>query len=1281
MSEVDYDTAVAVIGMAGRFPGAVNVTRLWADTIAGRSGLREVTDEELIAAGVPAGHFADPNYVRVTGSVEGIDRFDAGLFGLTRHEAELMDPQHRLFLETCVEVLENAGYPAMRMAEKVGVYAGCGFPDYTWNIAFGAAPGPGGALLMAIGTERDSLGSYASYKLGLRGPSLTVQTFCSTSLIAVHLAVQGLLNYECEVALAGGVFLPLPQGAGYFFEEGSIYSPDGRVLPFDAGARGSVMGSGVALVALKRLSDAVEAGDHISAVILGSATNNDGSQCAGYTAPGVDGQAEVIAEAISFAGVPADSIGYLECHGTGTLLGDSIEVAAMAKVFPDRADDPMVLGSLKASIGHLDRAAGVSSLIRAVLALENRVLPATPNFRTPNAALASARSKFTVLTGPRPWVCDGVPRRAGVSAFGLGGSNAHVVLEQAPSVEPADPGPGPFLITLSGRSTEVVEEATGNLLRHLQGRDDLSIADVAFTQQVSRSTFPVRRAVVCDDLADARVALGDPARWLDGQAGAHNPRVELVLPDPATVDASWCEQVADSASRMAGPGAVPGAGGQAEPADDPLTAAAMALVAALRALGVQVQAVSGAPAAEPQVNRLRAALDLPAQAQGQVRVDLAGDDQPVGHWVPRTVARLWQAGCEIAWRRLSPGAVRRVPLPTYPFQRRRYWVERPSFAVPLPEPGGRVDDLDRWTCLPTWRSSPRPVGDDAAHLLRQAGPWLVLACEQRGARLAAHLRDAGAEVVLADVGGNSGTGGNNGTGGTGGTALPAGSAAALEALLAGAGRAPRTVVHAAALGGGPGDELAYGYRTALALVAGYAAAAPEVEVNLLVVTDSAVGFGETPPTSAGQAALAALLPVLAQENPGWVCRHVDIGAGMLPEEVLAEALGEYQGAVALRGRTRWVRDFDQVPLPVPAAAPLSPDAVVLLTGGLGKVGLVLARHLALDLGCRVVLAGRTPMPPQQQWPGLAAGTTAGAARFRALQALLDGGARIEVVGGDVTDPEQVRAVVQVAEDRFGPLDLVVHAAGSAGPDGFGPAHLVAEAGLAGHFAVKPGGLRALDGALADRDVPLVAFSSLSATLGGLALGPYAAANAALDVEVLSRRAGGRANWTTVHWDTWGLDDGDPSSAGEFDMTEQQALQIFDRVVAATGRFDHVVISTGSLPARFRQWVVNSGLDDGAGDDGERDPRPDLSTPYAEPAPGIQADLAEILAAVLRLDRVGLDDDFFALGGNSVLAIALIARIRKRLGIPVPTSAVMGFPTVRGLAGQITELAPMSVSTG
>lgn len=514
MTEEAYEGAVAIVGMAGRFPGAADADELWRNLLAGVSGLRPVPG-------------ASPGCVPVAGTVEGIETFDAAAFGCGPREAETMEPHHRLLLECSWEAMERAGYTPTDPEIPVGVFAGCAFPDYlTRNLGHGLAGDPEGKQHIAAGVERDSVTSLVSYKLGLRGPSLTVQTYCSTSLVAVHLACQSLLTFECDMALAGGAFLPLPQGNGYRYDEGGILSADGRVRSLDAAANGTVMGSGAAMVALKRLADALASGDLVHAVILGSAVNNDGHDRAGYAAPGLSGQAAVIEAALAVADVEPDSVGYVECHAVGTPLGDSIELAALNRVFGERQGNPCVLSSVKPSIGHLDRAAGVTGLIRAALSLRHRVLPATAGFETPNPALA--QGTFTVLTVDRGWPAGQLPRRAGVSSFGLGGTNAHVVLEEAPACPARPARPGPYLLPFSAGNQAALDEYTRRLRSHLAAHPELDLADVAFTLQVSRGRFALRRAVVCADFGDALAALADPARWIDGETRRRDPKVRLV---------------------------------------------------------------------------------------------------------------------------------------------------------------------------------------------------------------------------------------------------------------------------------------------------------------------------------------------------------------------------------------------------------------------------------------------------------------------------------------------------------------------------------------------------------------------------------------------------------------------------------------------------------------------------------------------------------------------------------------------------------------------------------
>ncbi|HEX5757932.1 MAG TPA: amino acid adenylation domain-containing protein, partial [Thermoanaerobaculia bacterium] len=464
----DTDQRIAVVGMAGRFPGANDPGELWANLRGGVESVRFFADEELLAAGVPAAQLADPRYVKARGVLGGTDLFDAPFFDVTPREAQALDPQQRLFLECAWQALEDAGRAGDAAGLQVGVYAGASENGYL-HLLLGSAE-----VLRAVGrygaslaNNPDYLATRVSYKLDLQGPSLAVQTACSTALVAVHLACRSLLAGDCDLALAGGVSVRVPEVEGYPYEEGGIASPDGHTRPFDAAAAGTVRSSGVGVVALRRLADALADGDAVRAVILGSAINNDGAGKVGFTAPGVGGQARVIREAHRSAGVAPETIGCVEAHGTATALGDPIEVAALTEAFRHGTELSgfCALGSIKSNIGHTDAAAGVAGLLKTVLALQHGEIPPSLNFRRPNPKLALEGSPFYVPTRLVPWEpAAGAPRRAGVSSFGIGGTNAHLVLEEAP---PASPGPRPSrpaqLLLLSAKSPAALDEAAARL--------------------------------------------------------------------------------------------------------------------------------------------------------------------------------------------------------------------------------------------------------------------------------------------------------------------------------------------------------------------------------------------------------------------------------------------------------------------------------------------------------------------------------------------------------------------------------------------------------------------------------------------------------------------------------------------------------------------------------------------------------------------------------------------------------------------------------------------------
>ncbi|MEW6742821.1 MAG: SDR family NAD(P)-dependent oxidoreductase [Planctomycetota bacterium] len=522
--------SIAVIGMAGRFPGARNLREFWANLRDGVESISHFTPEELLENGVDPALVKNPSYIRAKGVVEGADLFDAAFFGYTPAEAQFMDPQHRLFLECGWEALESAGYDSERYRGSIGVYAGASLNTYLLHNAYHQLHS---GKLFAF--DKDFLTTRLSYKLDLKGPSVVVQTACSTSLVAICQACQSLLNYQCDMALAGGVSLSSPIKTGYLYREGGIGSPDGHCRAFDAEARGTVGGTGVAIVVLKRLSEALSDGDTVLAVIKGFAINNDGAVKIGYTAPGIEGQAEVIAMAQALGGIEADSITYIETHGTGTELGDPIEIAALTRAFRNSSSrvGTCAIGSVKTNIGHLDAAAGVAGLIKTVLALREQKIPPSLHYRKANPKIDFAQTPFYVNTTLNDWKPPaGGVRRAGVSSFGIGGTNAHVVLEEAPAAPLTPPIRSPQLLLLSARTETALETMSRELASHLRERPDLDLADVATTLQVGRRRFEHRRMLVARTPADAAEALAanDPERVLSSSNAGEDPSCVFMFP-------------------------------------------------------------------------------------------------------------------------------------------------------------------------------------------------------------------------------------------------------------------------------------------------------------------------------------------------------------------------------------------------------------------------------------------------------------------------------------------------------------------------------------------------------------------------------------------------------------------------------------------------------------------------------------------------------------------------------------------------------------------------------
>jgi acyl transferase domain-containing protein len=496
MTNADVD--IAVIGLAGRFPGAPSVDEFWRRLRNGEELITFFSDEE-----VEREDSGNPELVKACGVLADIEMFDADFFNISPREAQLMDPQQRVFLECCWNALENAGYDADRYEGAIALYAGVGVNTYGLSL-FPTLQDSASLFQALIASDKDFLATRVSYKLNLSGESVTVQTACSTSLVAVHMACQSLLTGQCDMALAGGVTIGVPQKAGYVYQEGVINSPDGHCRAFDAQAKGTVRGNGAGVVVLKLLSEAVRDGDHVHAVIKGSAVNNDGHRKVGFTAPSVLGQADVITKAQAIAGIEPDTIGYVEAHGTGTFLGDPIEVEALTRAFREGTDRKQfcALGSVKTNIGHLDSAAGIAGLIKAVQVLKHGEIPPSLHFETPNPAIDFQNSPFYVSTSLHEFKRGETPRRAGVSSFGIGGTNAHVVLEEPPALERVASRRPYQIVTLSARTRDALDSLSEELATYLQDTAGIELADVAYTRNVGRKVFGCKRVVIAREKDD-----------------------------------------------------------------------------------------------------------------------------------------------------------------------------------------------------------------------------------------------------------------------------------------------------------------------------------------------------------------------------------------------------------------------------------------------------------------------------------------------------------------------------------------------------------------------------------------------------------------------------------------------------------------------------------------------------------------------------------------------------------------------------------------------------------
>ncbi|WP_342651077.1 SDR family NAD(P)-dependent oxidoreductase [Pseudomonas sp. REB1044] len=1195
--------AIAVIGISCRLPAACDPHALWRNLLEAKVCSTRYDTAQLREMGVSEALINDPRFVPVDGRMAGADLFDAALYGISIREAQLLDPQHRLLLDCAWELIQTSGLGNQLGRPCIGLFAGASMNTYLTNVIGGHAD-----LSTAQGTERmlandkDYMCARVAYKLGFEGPCMSVQTGCSSSLSAVHLAINSLLLGECEIALAGGVSYHAQTQPGYLYQPDLMFSKDGSCRPFDAQSSGTFFADGAALVALRPLQDALVAGDEILAVISASAVNNDGAARAGFTAPGVDGQSRLIRQAQVLAQVAADEIGMIEAHGTGTRLGDPIEFDALCRAFAETTDRRgfCALGSVKANLGHLAAAAGVAGLLRAVLALRHDCIPPHPTFSRANPACALESSPFVINTQARPWA-NGCTRRAGVSAFGAGGSNVHVILEQAPArvaqiaVSPRQPQ----AIVLSGRDEHDVHWLADALHKRLQEPALPELEQIAKTLSEGRTALDWRASLYVQNIAD-----------LADQLGSKAYRVLPKQPDQGVIIVHLDEALYQALEQ--------------EPAyrayRDAMSAGASAPGASIEGAALE------ANASRQWLHRL-----LPRQALEFVSTPLpqsasAGETafwtQPSGNGssvldlhaqtLRAWLATLWERGAEVDWSCLRTArTLGHCHLPLAPLRPVRCWYEpqQESSTDATPSSGERahiyVEHWQRLGLLHGVSTTPNstPYALHAQPPLREA---LIDQLHRLG------HKGAGADEHAAD-----------------------------------------TVVWLLDEWPTSSDGPDFAWWLCSQVKACVHRKRPKMELILL-------GSGFVDPWGAGNvdpgpSAALACIAALGHEHPSISIKVIDL---MVPTDSLEVAcqvltpvlqrLDALPALCAVRAGSVWIRQHDPLPVSVSTSGP-RPASLCLVTGGLGTVGFGMAHYVARRQGCDLIVLQRASDDPQRA-----------TLREQRLQTLRATGVRVTVVEADVCDREQLHGVLEQLRRDGLQIDAFIHAAGASG-DATQQWLMRSEPEQWQRLmAPKWLGARWLDEWFAQTPLRFGCFvSSLAVLAGGLGLGPYAAANEAC--AWWSGRSRSNAPYFSIDWEGWqgwvhsgdlryGAQRGEGLGAAEVDAA-------LDSIFSSVQRFSRFIVSDRLLAQRLAAPVSHQ---------------------------DVETSSTCSLEAMLQLWREVLHcpvqdtDNFFDLGGDSLVGAELVRRANARFGVGLAMVDLFEYSSAQAFARQVAAIQEQGV---
>lgn len=1287
---------IAIIGMAGYFPKSKNMDELWLNLVDKKDIIAHFTEEELIEIGISKELINKPEYIKAKAVLENADTFDAEFFGYSKNDARMLNPQIRKLLECSFEALENAGYNPHDYNRKIGIYAGAS-SDYKWKqFAELNSSNEDNGFAMELLKDKDFLTTHIGYKMNFRGPCINLQTGCSTSLVAVHMASRALLTGDCDMALAGGVSISTPVKHGYLYQEGMIFSSDGKCKPFDANSDGTIEGSGCGIVVLKRLKDAIKDRDTIHGIIKGSAVNNDGALKVGYTAPSTKGVSEAMKAAHSVSRVKSESIKYIEAHGTGTSLGDMIEVEALKSVY--NTDEKSFLGSIKSNIGHLDAAAGIAGLIKNVLILKNRAIPPTMNFKQPNPKLNLDKSSL-VVNNQLVWLPKSGSINVAVNSMGIGGNNAYVIMENwEEEINEISKIKLKIFIT-SAMTEEALEELALRYVQFVEKNEDVNLNDLAYTAKVGRKLHKCQLGFVFSDLVEFKEKLKSHLVRFERKTNSNKTIVKLsrlndieILINLYEENFAYREIVCKNLKKLKGSSDL-GVDHSASIGENFVLKKFVlqySILEFIEYVGVRIDGVEGQGIGEVASHYYLEKKELEETYSKLIEEILIKDTEKVKNEreqdklnVYEYLLQQWKNGAEIDWQKFYYGSEnKRIPLPTYPFKKERYPLSIPSDLVFKSKKEYNLiknPNVDEWFYAPVWTRQQKVMQN--VEKSYQCNKWLVFHDgSEIGDKFTEALKLRGQKYKVVLIGEayekNSEF-----------FVMQTNNEKHYENLvddLAKMEFVPEKIVHLwANITRNKELDLTEGVfkkaqeltiNSYIQLIKELAKRHANSKLELAVITHNCQEVIGGDMYFPEYSTIQPFCVTLTQEYTNINYKIIDIAEEATKcSDVYKDIYNEISEPlknelIGYRGLYRWKAEYKNVAIANSSSTLIKSDGAYLIFGGLGNIGLLLAEKLYSENNqANIILASKSFFPEESMWDYWLENSKNKklVKRIKKVKELKSCGCKLFVYTADISKVCEVEKLVHEVEDKIAVIKGVIHSAGVVGEDAFGYLEGIDESFCEKQFNPKVYGTIVLEKVFGERKLDfIILISSLASVLGGIGQGVYSAVNGFMDSYASYMNNFSKSRWLSIGLETWLTDDIKHKKSivnlEKYKMSIKEGLEAFNRV-SLNMEYPYIVMSSADLSSRMKVWDHSLMVDENETEYSMWQKSPEL----------LQAALLKIWRDFLG-EYVNVNHNFFELGGNSLKAIQLVSRINKALNIRLKLIEFFNNASVEELANIIMK---------